>query len=192
MTIRNSILISLFIHGTAFASLFIAHHEIVFTFDLKQGVSSIQISVRKRDSVTQNKERTNPREMEIIVSSDGTVEVPDKKEIERNNASPSMSTKELLGALCARASYNSRNSAPEYPYLARRMGWEGRVVLSIEVLPNGRTGQVRVVTGSGYDLLDDSAVKAARQWIFFEEGEMRIPKPMEITSPPIVFVIKRK
>ncbi len=36
--------------------------------------------------------------------------------------------------------------------------------LSVEVLPSGRVGQVRVEQSSGYVKLDESAVREARKW----------------------------
>ena len=53
---------------------------------------------------------------------------------------------------------------PEYPNPDIRMGHEGTVLLSIEVLPNGRVGQVRIERSSGFVRLDESAVREARKW----------------------------
>jgi protein TonB len=53
---------------------------------------------------------------------------------------------------------------PEYPIPEIRMGHEGTVWLTIEILPNGRVGQVRVDQSSGFTRLDDSAVREARKW----------------------------
>jgi len=53
---------------------------------------------------------------------------------------------------------------PEYPIADIRMGHEGTVWLSIEILPNGRVGQVRIDQTSGFARLDDSAVREARKW----------------------------
>lgn len=53
---------------------------------------------------------------------------------------------------------------PEYPIPDVRMGHEGTVWLSIEILPNGRVGMVRVDQSSGFLRLDDSAVREARKW----------------------------
>jgi protein TonB len=46
-----------------------------------------------------------------------------------------------------------------YPPLARRMGWEGTVVLRV-VLSEGGLEEVRVERSSGYRILDRSALKA--------------------------------
>ena len=55
-------------------------------------------------------------------------------------------------------------SEPEYPVSEIRLQHVGTVWLSVEVLPNGRVGQVRVEQSSGYVKLDESAVREARRW----------------------------
>jgi periplasmic protein TonB len=45
----------------------------------------------------------------------------------------------------------------KYPEKARRMGLEGRVLVSFVVLENGSTGDIKVVNSSGFRLLDESA-----------------------------------
>jgi periplasmic protein TonB len=53
---------------------------------------------------------------------------------------------------------------PEYPVSEIRLGHEGTVWLSIEILPSGRVGLVRIDQSSGFVKLDDSAVREARRW----------------------------
>ncbi|MCS7195923.1 MAG: energy transducer TonB [Aquificaceae bacterium] len=50
-----------------------------------------------------------------------------------------------------------------YPPLARRMGWEGRVVLAIRIGEDGSLREVRVLESSGYDILDRNAVETVRR-----------------------------
>ena len=38
------------------------------------------------------------------------------------------------------------------------------MMIAIEVLENGRVGQVRVESSSGYERLDDAAVRQAKRW----------------------------
>lgn len=47
-----------------------------------------------------------------------------------------------------------------YPLLARRRGWEGRVVLRIDVSAEGEVSNIRVAQSSGHPVLDDSARQA--------------------------------
>ncbi|MBP2673175.1 MAG: TonB family protein [Deltaproteobacteria bacterium] len=49
-----------------------------------------------------------------------------------------------------------------YPVMARKMGWEGRVVVEFQILPDGTVRDVRVARGSGFAVLDRNAVEAVR------------------------------
>ena len=53
-------------------------------------------------------------------------------------------------------------SAIAYPATARRMGWEGEVVVSFHLLSDGSVRDVRVVQGSGHAALDRGAIDAVR------------------------------
>jgi periplasmic protein TonB len=55
-------------------------------------------------------------------------------------------------------------SEPVYPAAAIRAGQTGVVLLSVYVLEDGRVGDVRLDQSSGYQRLDDSAVREARRW----------------------------
>jgi TonB family protein len=71
----------------------------------------------------------------------------------------------------------AENPKPIYPQEARRKGYEGEVILKVEVLPNGRVGQIEVKSSSGYKLLDRSALATVKQWKFVpaQKGEKTIP-----------------
>jgi protein TonB len=55
-------------------------------------------------------------------------------------------------------------SPPVYPALARRMGEEGKVVLRVELGPDGRVEQASVATSSGSGRLDQAALVAVKRW----------------------------
>jgi protein TonB len=88
----------------------------------------------------------------------------------------------------ARPRYD-RNPKPSYPRIARRRGYEGVVVLKVEILPSGRVGQLRVKRSSGHHILDRSALKTVKQWRFIpaKRGEDPIRIWAEI---PIKFELK--
>lgn len=50
-----------------------------------------------------------------------------------------------------------------YPLVARKKGWQGRVVVSFVVCENGQVVDIRVVQSSGITLLDNSAVQTVRR-----------------------------
>ena len=58
------------------------------------------------------------------------------------------------------------NPRPPYPLVARRMGYHGRVVLNVEVLAEGRAGQVLLQQSCGHDILDNAALQTVRSWKF--------------------------
>lgn len=58
------------------------------------------------------------------------------------------------------------NPRPPYPMVARRMGYQGRVVLNVEVLAEGRAGQVLLHKSCGYDMLDNAAIQTVKSWRF--------------------------
>lgn len=56
------------------------------------------------------------------------------------------------------------NNLPRYPEQARRLGWQGRVLLRIWIDEQGSVTRVRVEESSGYLLLDAAAVTSIRTW----------------------------
>lgn len=58
------------------------------------------------------------------------------------------------------------NPRPAYPMVARRMGWQGRVILNVEVLAEGASGTVVVFHGSGHEVLDNAAMNTVKGWRF--------------------------
>lgn len=58
------------------------------------------------------------------------------------------------------------NPKPEYPDIALRRGWEGLVLLQVDVTKDGTVERVDIETSSGFTALDRAAVKAVRRWKF--------------------------
>jgi protein TonB len=58
------------------------------------------------------------------------------------------------------------NPKPAYPAVSLRLGEAGRVVLSVLVSASGAAEQVSVRTSSGYERLDQAALKAVKKWKF--------------------------
>ncbi len=61
-----------------------------------------------------------------------------------------------------------------YPRWAIRQGWEGNLILAVEILPNGMVGRMKVMKSTGYRLLDKTASKAIQHWKFhpaMKDGE---------------------
>ena len=60
----------------------------------------------------------------------------------------------------------AENPKPFYPAEARKKGYEGEVLLKVEVLADGRVGEIELKRSSGHVVLDSSAVTAVKQWRF--------------------------
>lgn len=78
---------------------------------------------------------------------------------------------------------------PVYPSSEIRGEHEGTVVLAIQVLGNGRVGEVRVEHSSGREKLDQSAAREARNWRFKPGMRDGIPVTMW-KSIPVTFQLK--
>lgn len=57
-------------------------------------------------------------------------------------------------------------SEPLYPASEIRAGHTGTALLLLEILPDGRVGEVRLEQSSGFAKLDQSAMREARRWRF--------------------------
>jgi protein TonB len=64
------------------------------------------------------------------------------------------------------AEVDAANRPPRYPRVARRLGYEGQVVLRARISAQGQCVSVAVVSSSGYPVLDRAAADAVRQWSF--------------------------
>ena len=80
---------------------------------------------------------------------------------------------------------------PPYPPLARRKGYQGRLILRFLVSREGKVTQIKVVQSSGYSILDRTAVKTVKGWRFIPayKGKEAVPFWVEV---PVVFNLEGK
>lgn len=76
---------------------------------------------------------------------------------------------------------------PSYPSAARANGLQGRVVLLVTLSLEGRPRRIDIARSSGFDQLDESAVRAVWQWRFYRtdsgppvEATIEIPLDFKI------------
>lgn len=83
-----------------------------------------------------------------------------------------------------------RNPAPAYPYSARRMGQQGKVMLRVLVNTAGLPDKVELRTSSGISALDEAALDAVKSWRFTpaRQGNQVVSDWVLV---PIVFSLKR-
>jgi protein TonB len=83
----------------------------------------------------------------------------------------------------ARPILDGSNKLPPYPRMARQLGQEGRVILSVEINAGGLVQSVTVLKSSGYKLLDDAAVKTVQGWIFIPAVRNGRPAASKLEIP---------
>lgn len=80
------------------------------------------------------------------------------------------------------------NARPVYPPLARLRGYQGVVILYVEVLADGRVGQAEIKRSAGHDILDRAALEAVRSWKF-EPGRRAGRAVTMSVEVPVRFVL---
>lgn len=73
---------------------------------------------------------------------------------------------------------------PDYPAVTRMEYTEGSVTLKVEILTNGKPGDIVIINSSGKDVFDQAAIKAIHQWRF-------IPAKDAEGNPFVVHVIQK-
>lgn len=80
---------------------------------------------------------------------------------------------------------------PSYPTAARQAEQQGTAILSVHILENGRSGIITIIQSSGYDLLDNAAIAAVKQWRFSPAKDLTSGQSVSCYSTlPISFSLK--
>lgn len=142
----------------------------------------------------ETKPETNPK---LVTSSNIKAENKQDKGIETaslsNSGKPNAGQNQASGTTgtnteLAYPDYNV-NPKPKYPRAARKRGYEGEVKLKVLVLDDGKVGKIEVIRPSGYEILDDSALEAVRNWIFIP-GKANGKEISSWVTVPITFQLK--
>lgn len=80
------------------------------------------------------------------------------------------------------------NTRPAYPPLARLRGYQGVVLLRVEVLADGRVGRVEISHSAGHEVLDRAALESVRSWRF-EPGRREGRAVTMSVEVPVRFVL---
>lgn len=83
----------------------------------------------------------------------------------------------------------AENPKPEYPSMARVMGWQGKVLLRVQVSEEGLSSTVEIEHSSGYEVLDESAADAVKQWRFNPAKRGATPVASTVLVP-IIFTLQ--
>ena len=67
---------------------------------------------------------------------------------------------------------------PSYPSYSRRNNQTGKVMIDFTVDASGRVSAARVISSSGWPLLDAEAVQTVKSWKFPPGGTMKLQRPI--------------
>ena len=114
------------------------------------------ISKSRSDKITENNSASNviKKERQTLLK-EKLSSPPHKNSTELKNKRNRQSRAYVI----SRITKKIRNNFT-YPRLARRNGWEGKVMLSLFVNSKGDIKNARIKSGSGYQILDQSALSA--------------------------------
>ena len=85
---------------------------------------------------------------------------------------------------------SAKNPHPTYPLIARKKGWEGRVLIQAEIDRKGNVSKIRVLESSGFKILDNASLETLKKWKFtpakignkFVDDTVNIPVKFLITN----------
>ncbi len=177
--LRRYIYLSLGLHAALAGGLVISSSNVSVDFDVRRGLSALKVEVKEEEQQKKKVLPAQPKDFTILIAPGGSFIINSSLPAHERRAAEKKH-KENIGALNKRASFNSKNFPPHYPDTARRIGYHGTVTLNIEILPSGKTGRVSVLKSSGAAMLDDSAVGAAKRWVFFLPGEIKLEAPITV------------
>lgn len=155
------------LHAAAFAG-YLLQPETPAVLVNEMSISFANVQMRQTDVTPQPKPqakvqpRPQPREPDPLPA-----EQPAAKE--EAQPAPQAATPPSPVVLDAEPDYRAdylNNPRPPYPMVARRMGFHGKVILNVEVLAEGKAGQVLLQQSCGHDVLDNAALQTVRTWRF--------------------------
>ena len=178
-------------------------HEIIKTRNLKGKttekknlISSVEnnenefykVSKANLTSNSNNKKIDNSfLENKFLKSRDNTKK-PSNYEISK--FSENQNTKSTFASSATYKIGSAKNPHPAYPLIARKKGWEGRVLIQAEIDREGNVSEIKVLESSGFKVLDNASLETLKKWKFtpakignkFVDDTLNIPVKFLITN----------
>ena len=81
------------------------------------------------------------------------------------------------------------NPHPRYPALSKRLGEQGTVVVRVRIEADGSASQAQVLTSSGFERLDQTALQTVLRWRYVPGKRDGVAEAMWFNIP-INFVLE--
>lgn len=101
----------------------------------------------------------------------------------KNEAEPATPAKDLPVEPPKFGAAYLNNPAPDYPAPSRRFGEQGTVLLRVLVSTGGQAESVQIEISSGYNRLDQAAIKAVKMWSFIPAKSNNQPLSAYVLVP---------
>ena len=176
---RNADLESPWYERLTVVGIVVLAHLMLFAFWLAQpeapkvAINELSISFtniqRQQADIAPQPEIKPESKPKLRVAEPEAPHVPEPVVQEETPPAPTMETPPSPVQLDAEPDHRAdylNNPKPPYPMLAQRMGYQGKVVLNVEVLGEGRAGEIKLHSSSGYDILDKAALQTVKTWKF--------------------------
>ena len=151
-----------------------------------------QLKKRKEPDCLQKQEAHPVAEMQSInpivvaipqFTGSGTKDLASMQQDHKAQGDSITSVNSSIGAVSLIVPRYRENTHPVYPLIARMRGYEGIVLLSVEIFANGRVGRLNIKKSSGYAVLDRSALEAVRTWKFEPAKKADLPLTVTVDIP---------
>ncbi|MDD2880653.1 MAG: energy transducer TonB [Rhodoferax sp.] len=118
-----------------------------------------------------------------------TQSAPGKTETGLAQTGPAISALPPSLQLPSSAADYLNNPAPVYPAISQRLGEQGKVVLRVLITKDGSARQAEIQESSGFDRLDQAALRAVMGWRYVPGRRAGVPQDMWF-NVPINFALK--
>lgn len=144
-------------------------------------------ATKQHKATTTNVKTVQPQQKQIARTKTAVAsQVTEASSIPNNAAYQAELHRDQLRARVLSKIRNNLQQYFVYPQLAQRQGWQGRVLLRFSVEADGMIHNIHVAAGSGYAVLDTSAVNALAQvHHLYEAGEWLQGQRLDLQMPII-------
>ena len=168
----KGLILSLGLHATVLSFFFFNNNNFkksessmteVIKFNNKKNNSQLKSTIDPNTLKKKNHKENNESKKNIF------------NELQAHEDFTSKTTKSILSKSASKkifqssASYrigSENNPHPSYPVLARKKGWEGRVIIQANIDKKGNVKFIKVSESSGFKVLDDVSVETLKTWKF--------------------------
>jgi TonB family protein len=134
-----------------------------------------EIKLKNKNNSSQQKATIKPNALKKENHSENNESKNIFNELQVHEEFTSKTTKNILSKSASKKIFQSsasyrigleNNPHPSYPLLARKKGWEGRVIIQANIDKKGNVKFIKVSESSGFKILDEVSVETLKTWKF--------------------------